>query len=36
MQNYMTDLIHNLESMKNDRNEIQDEINDTEKHSNWI
>ena len=32
MQNYLTDLIQNLESMKLDRTEIQEEINEFEKH----
>ena len=30
MQNYLTDLIQNLESMKLDRTEIQEEINQSE------
>ena len=36
MQNYLKDLITNLESMKTDRSEIQEEINDFEKHKKEI
>jgi hypothetical protein len=32
MQNYLTDLIQNLESMKNDRSEIHEEISNFETH----
>jgi Sjoegren syndrome nuclear autoantigen 1 len=36
MQNYLTDLIQNLESMRLDRQEIQEEIGEFEKNKNDI